>query len=294
MTTMAALIDTTLDVIYGVAEVERPREDTITGALNAGVTTMTVASPNLWKADAIGEFQVDGELVICAADPSGSNVTIRRNQRGTTHSGTKASGSVLVKNPPHPRSRVQRAIEQVIRLDLWPHVWSWHQDSFTYVPGDHTYPLDQYVEEVVLVHQYDLNNDERWHPIPNNRWEVERQVDAAVATNKTLLRVKEVWDADAPVYITAKRRPHVDDLTNLSDEIADLIPWSAAAKLLATRAGQTRADAARGRADNKEGFLRDYRGLMAEFLRMRQGLHVLLRDEVRTEPKFRPQFRKRF
>lgn len=294
MTTLPILIDNTLDVVYGVAQVERPLEDTLSGSFAQGATTMPVTTSNLWKANAIGEFQTDGEMVICAADAAGGNVTVRRNQRGTTHSGSKSAGTVIVKNPPHPRVRVQRMIEQTIRSDLWPHVWTWHLDSFTFVPGDHTYPLDQYVEEVVLVHQYDLNNDERWHPIPNNRWEVERQVDAAVATNKSLLRVKDVWDADAPVYYTAKRRPHVADLANLSDEIADLIPWSAAAKLLAARTGQTRADAARSRHDKDGGFLRDYRGLMAEFLRMRKALNVLLRDEVRTDQKFRPQFRLRY
>jgi len=293
MTSLAALTTATLDLIYGEAQVERPAEDTIDANFNAGVTVMPVSTDTLWKRNTVAEF-ADGERVICAADASAGAVVVRRGYRGTGDT-NHVSGDVITKNPPYPISRVGTVIAEVVRHDLWPHVWAWHQDSFMFVIADHTYDLDPYVEEVVLMYQYDLNGDARRHPIPNGYWDVERQTDTAVSTNKNQLLVSRVIDKDEPVYYTAKRRPHVDDLANLSAEVADLVPWAAAGKLLAGRSAQSKSDAARQRRDEGgQGFMRDYRGLMAEFLRMRAALNLTLRDEVRVEPRFRPQFRRAF
>ena len=293
MATLADLATKTLDVIYGVAQVERPLEDIMDGAFTAGTLTMPVATDAFWKQDDIAEFAVDGELVICAADATGGNVTVRRGQRGTTDA-NQSSGDVITKNPPHPRFRVEEMINQVVRNDLWPHVWTWHQDTFTFVDGTHTYALDLYIPEVVLVYQYDLNSDKRMHPLNHGAWDTERQVDSGLATNSNLLRVRSVYDSSATVYYVAKRRPDPADLSNMSSEVADLIPWAAAGKLMAVRSPQVHSDTARGRHDEPGSQQNDYRGLMAEFLRMRSALRLQLRDEVFVEPRFRSRFRRRF
>ena len=293
MATLASLTTDTHNLIHGLAQVERPQEDTIGAQLLVGGTSMTVTTNDLWKRDDLAEFQPDGEIVVCAADASGGTVTIRRNQRGTT-AAQQESGDVTLKNPPFPIGQTQSIINQVIRNDLWPHVWSWHLGSFTFVLGDHLYDLAQYVTEVTMVYQYNLDNDDRFHPLPPSLWDTERQITSGAATNANLLRVVKVHDTDATVYYTAKRRPHDADVANMSDEVADLVPWAAAGKLLAARSPQTRLDAARSRYDEEGSHLRDYRGLMAEFLRMRQALNLQLQDEVLTEPRWRPKYRRRF
>lgn len=293
MATLATLTTDTTNLLYGLDLVSRPQEDTIGAALTSSGTSVTVDTDTIWKRNDLMEFQPDGELAICAADASSGTVTVRRAQRGTT-AAAQDNGDVILKNPPYPISQVQTVINQVIRSDLWPHVWTWEQNSFSFVSGDHMYDLGLNIVEVVMVYQFNLNSDNRLHPLPNTLWDVERQINTAAATNSNLLRVVRVHDEDETVYYTAKRRPDESDIANFSDELADIIPWAAAAKLLASRSPQVSLDAARSRHDDDKSELRDYRGLMAEFLRMRDALNLQLRDEVFTEPRFRPRFRRRF
>ena len=75
MATLAGLTTDTLNMIYGIAQVERPIEDTIDAGFNAAVTTMPVTTDVLWKKDDLAEF-ADGELVIAVSD--GTGTTFRR------------------------------------------------------------------------------------------------------------------------------------------------------------------------------------------------------------------------
>ena len=292
MATLAGLTTKTLDHVYGTGLVERPAEDTIDATFNAAVTTMPVTTDSMWKRDDYAEFN-SNELVIAISDGTGTNVEVRRGKRGTTDA-NQTSGATITRNPPYPRIRVEDRINEVIRHDLYPHVWTWFKGSFTFATNDHMYDLATNIEEVMELYQYNLNSDNRFHPISNGWWDVKKQVDTGAASNSNLLRVKQVHDETATVYYTAKRRPATLDLSNVSSEIEDMIPWAAAAKLMAGREGQATLDAARSRYDDSGTWLRSYRGLMAEFFRMRTALNLVLRDEVEAEPRFKPRFQRRF
>jgi len=286
MTTLAQLVTDTRNILYGMEIVERPTEDTLSAGINDSVTSLTPTTTAMWFKDDYAEF-ANAEIVIFAADSAGATV-VRRGQRGST-AATQATGAVMVKNPPYSRIEIEKQVEKVIRTRLWPHVWTWHKDSLTAVDTDTMYDLDQYIEEVVMVYQENLDGEEKLHPIPNGWWDVERQISATVAAQGGLFRLRKVHDYDEPVYYTAKRRPHVDDLTNLADELADMIPTAAAGLALAYRNPQLMNDAARSNR-SPEGLLAAYRGLMGEFFQQRDEYKRLLHKEVRPEPRFRKRF----
>jgi len=292
MATLAGLVADTYNLLYGVAQMERPAEDTLTGAINDAVTSLTPTTTTLWKRDDYAEF-ADGEVVVFAADSAGATV-VRRAQRSTT-AASHSDGALMYKNPLFLRSQIEDFVTEVVNNDLWEDVWSWHQDTLTYTQGDTTYDLDQYVEDVVKVYQYDLDSDNRLHPLPRTWWDVEKQVAAAVSTNKNLLRLRRVHDTTATVYYTAKRRPNAADLSNLSDECASLVKWAAAGKALAgLRSAPMRYDPAHQTRDQSEGGpFRDYRGLMGEFLRGKTQLNRTLRREVPEERIFVRRQRRR-
>jgi hypothetical protein len=102
------------------------------------------------------------------------------------------------------------------------------------------------------------------------------------------LIIKRVYDYDETVYYTAKRRPHVDDLTNLSDEIADMLPFAAAARCIAFRSPQVKAAAHREAKRSDSSLLQDYRALRSDFILQRDALHRILMEDVRPDVRFRP------
>ena len=297
MATLASLVDDTYDILYGIAQVERPAEDTLSTTVDDDAdVAWRFTTAAMWKrGDYAAAADTAAELVIMAGDhPSGaSDVTVRRAQKGTTAKvAGYAAGDVFYKNPKFRRAQLERAINEVIRHDLWPHVWSWHQGTVTWTAGDHTYSMPQYVEDVVHLYQVDINGDGTFNPIDRDLWDVERQLDTNVATNKNLFRLRWAHDEAATVYYTGKRRPHPDDVATLADELADMVPYAAAGKLMLQTAPRKRVNPQRQDKDRVEGGeARDYRGLMAEFLRMRSEYGKQLRLEVRPEPKFRQRRR---
>lgn len=286
MTTLADLTQATLNLLYGMHSIERPVEDVLDEAIAAaGTATCTPTTPAMWHRDDYAEFPVDDEVIRFAADSAGSTA-IRRGQLGTT-AAAKADLDVMVKNPPFYRHQIKQFIAEVVRTDLWDQVWTWHKDSITVTDGDYMYDLDQYIDDVVLVYQENLDADERFRPLPRGWWTVERQINSTVAANGGLLIVHRIFDIDEPVYLTAKRRPHMDDLANMSDELADMIPWAAAAKALLMRSGQIKNAAARSRQDQEGALLRDYRITLGEFGRMRDEYSRTLQLEVPEDKAWR-------
>lgn len=288
MTTLAALTQATWNVLYGVGGFERPWEDRATGAISAGALDLSalVSASGGWFENDQMEMPA-GEIVFVVADTASS---VNRGRDGTTAEAV-AAGDPIIRSPEFPRHKVEEKILEVIRGDL-KSVWSWHQDSLTFIESDYMYDLDQFVTEVVMMYQENLNADERFHPLPNGWWESERQINPAVAVNGNLLRLRRVWDRDEPVYYTAKRPAHENDLANLEDRIADMIPYAAAAKLAAGRGVQQQAH--RSSEDSSKRFTDSYGNLMGEFLRMRKETADALRDEVRIEPKFVQKRRRRW
>ncbi len=292
MATLAGLVNDAYNFLYGMAQMERPKEDTLNGGINNAVTSLTPTTVAMWKRDDYAEFP-DGEVVVFAADSAGATA-VRRAQRATT-AGIQADKAVMYKNPLFLRTQLEDLVNETVDNSLWEDVWSWHQDTLTYTIGDTTYDLDAYVEDVVKVYQYDLSSSNHLHPIPRTWWEVERKVAAAVSANQNLLRLRRVHDTTATVYYTAKRRPSSADLTNLDSRIEPLIKWAVAGKALSgLRSSSQRYDPAHQIRNEAEGGpSRDYRNLMGEFLRQKTELNRTLRREIPEERIFVRRQRRR-
>lgn len=287
MADLDTLTEQTLALLYGLDYFEHPLEDTLSATLATTATSLTPATTALWKKDHFAEFPDSDEVVRFAEDSAGAT-DVRRAQLGTSDPGTTyAVGTVIVHNPQFYRHQIKNFIREVVRNDLWPHVWTWHKDEVTVASTDEMYDLDQYVTDVALVYQENIDANEKWTALPPGWWDVERQIDTDVATQGSMLIIRHVYDFDEPVFYTAKRRPHVDDLATLSNEIADMIPWAAAAKALAARGGQVKNAGARTARDKDGGYLQHYRGWMSEFIRMRDNLNRDLRGEVREDKRWR-------
>jgi len=155
----------------------------------------------------------------------------------------------------------------------------------TWTSGDTTYNLDQYVEKVVRMYQYDINSQNRFHPLPPSWWDVERQVNSTVSTNSNLLRVRRVFDETVTLYYTARRRPNSADLANLSAELAHVVPHGAAALVAEGAMMRERIDPTRGR-NEEGGSARDARSHTARFFIARDQVRALLRDEVPVDRRF--------
>ena len=288
MTTIAILTDRTLNILYGIERYERPIQDRLNGAIDNAIGALTVDTEAMWKRDDIAEFPATDEMVVFVNDASGAT-DVERAARGSTIT-AQSDNVVMLKNPTFPQLVVKEQINQVVRTELWPHVWTWHQGTLAVSNVDFMYDLPDFVEEVSLVYQENLDADEKWRPLPTGWWDVERQIDTAVATNSNMLRLHHVFDYDETLYFAGKRRPDPSSagLTALSDDIAEMVPWAAAAKVLAFRSPQIKNAAARSNRDQEGGLLRDYRGLMAEFLRMRDQYRLQLLGEVREDRRWRP------
>lgn len=287
MATLAGLVDRTYEILFGVAQVERPAEDTISAELSG--TSITVATDSMWKRGDYAEFD-DGELVIFVADASGAT-TVRRAQRGTSSS-TQASGNVIRKNPWPLRITVERMVNEVVLNELWPTVWTWHQGTISYTLEDHLYDLPEYIEDVVTLEQANVDGDGKFRPLSTNLWDVERQLSASIATNKTLLRLDRPYDVDSDIYYRGKRRPHPDDLGNLDEILETVVAWGAAAKCFVTSAGGASSDRARNQRRDAEVNRAMYQMLMGEFLRMKDERNRQLMKDVRPDMRWRPRMRK--
>lgn len=282
MTTLAALVESTRNILFGLDTFQHPKMDRLNGAINSSTETVAVDTTAMWKKDDYAEFN-NGEVIQFIDD---AGTTARRGARGTT-AASQSDNADMAKNPAFFRHQIQAQVEATIRSDLWPSVWTWHQDTLTPSETDFQYDLDEYVEEVVMVYQENIDADERFRPLARGWWDVERQINTAVATNSNLLILRKVYDYDETVYLTGKRRPHVDDLANLSDSIADMIPFRAAARCLAIKSPQVKHSEPRARSDDG-GLGRDYRALTADFLSQKDALHRQLLKEVRPDMHWRP------
>lgn len=294
MTTLAALVDDCYTMLYGIPQAERPQEDTLaTQVTDDADVAWRWTTEALWeRGDYAEAADGTGELVIMAEDhPSGADIAVRRGQRDTTAKvAGYASGAVFYKNPVFPRVEMERMVNQVVRNELWPAVWTWHQDTLSFTAGTYYYPLDAYIDEVEVMYQYDLNSDGRFHPLKNSRWDVELQVASGIATNGGLLRLRGVYDESETVYYTAKRRPDPSDLSNMSDEVAEMVPWAVVGKMVAgNRIAPIRSRPSRDGDNAEGGTTRDYRSFMAEFLRMRGALNKKLRKDIPSDYRFQPR-----
>jgi len=232
---LADLILQVEDKLYGMASVERPMEDTITDSPASGATSMDVTNSNGWGRGDYAEFaDADGnvgEVVVLAANLSGSTATIRRAQRGTT-AAAHTSGDVIRKNPKYTRRMIEREIEAVIRTSLWPRVWYKTERTLSWDPTDFVYDLAAEDYDVIQVYQYDTNSDGHLRQFDRGWWDVVTQIATAVSTTGKALRLRNTYDSASLVYYTAKTRPLFANIADFPDELADLIPWAVTGRIL--------------------------------------------------------------
>ena len=163
--TLAGLILDVEDMLYGLAQVERPAEDTMVKAVAAAAdVAWRMGSPTLWKRGDLAEYAPSagtvGEIVLMAEDhsPSG-DVTVRRGQWRTTAATAYAVGTVFRKNPAYSRVKIDRFIDETVDTQLWPHVWYRSQRTLSFDTNAGYYPLLAADFDVEEMYQLDLTSD---------------------------------------------------------------------------------------------------------------------------------------
>ena len=161
--TLASLTLDVEDMLYGVAQIERPVEDTLsTEVTNDADVAWRFTTPTMWTRGAYAEYLPAagsiGEVVILAVDhPAAADVTVRRAQvQSALTGGAIAAGSVFRKNPTYPRVKVGRFVEDCINTMLWPAVWYRSQRNLSFDVDASYYPLAAADFDVEEVYQIDL------------------------------------------------------------------------------------------------------------------------------------------
>jgi hypothetical protein len=166
MATLASLTLNVEEMLLGVAQIERPWEDSLaTGVTDAADLEWRMTSYASWKKNDYAEVldttgTADEVVILDENHPNGADVTVRRAQRGTTaHSGAIAGGVGLRKNPPYPRVTIARFINDTINTMLWPGVWYRSRRSLIFDGTASYYPLAAADFDVEEVFQLDLTGE---------------------------------------------------------------------------------------------------------------------------------------
>lgn len=285
MATLDSLRVDTETILYDVLHDFRPWEDTLVAAITAGATVMELAADDdVWKRGDIAEFVDNGEMVILATDhpADGNDVTVRRGQRSTT-AASQSLGAVVRRNPMFPIEMIERWVNQTIDIDLnrHPKVYTVNQRSLTWSDDDFLYPLNTVDDDVIEIYQYDIEtqNDLKW--FPNGWWDVVTPNTAVSATKAIQLRT--VRDQSLPVYYSAKSWPKSSGISDLSDDIAEVVPWRAASKALRARMPRVIEESGQPRTA-----LADTLALWdLEFTQGKSAIRQKLRREYRQARKYR-------
>lgn len=291
MATLSSLVDDVYGMLYGMAQVERPKEDTLaTAVADENDVEWRFTTEPLWQRDDFCEMD-DGELVYITEDhPSGADVTVRRAQRGTTAAGGFAQDDVVRRNPTYPRYMIERFINETVDNDLWPLVWNVMETTVSYTVGTTTYEMPTDCGLVLQIYQVDLDSTQRFYPIDISQWEFVPVVNATESTNQNFLRLNSVHDASETVYITYAGVPSSSALDDLSSQLEAMVPWQVVGKLLAgTRITPARTAPGRSRpVANQSGsqLRRDFEAYNVQFRRMRQDENRRLARKVPTQRRF--------
>lgn len=298
MTTLAALTDKVLAQAYGARVVERPQSDTMfTTSITSGTTEIRMDTESLWRRGDLAEFQSDGEIFEFTENhPSAATATVRRGTRWGNAAGSQSAGAVVYRNPVFPIKTVEQLINETVRDDLWPEVWSWHNGTISFSTSTEMYSLPQYVEDVARLYQYNLNSASELVPIQRTAWDVERNLNTAVATNGAAIRIRgnAIPDDTATLYYDGMRRPHPDDLANLDDRLADLVVYGVLGKLDPVARAIAVQHPARG-SRNSQKLSETLQTLVAFtglFRQNKADIAETLKAEIPLEPRFRPRRRR--
>ena len=253
MATIGGIVERVEEMLYGMAEIERPPEDVATKAAEGSTSVTAVGYFNMWGKDDYME-QVPaagavGEIAIVTTDPTTSTVAIRPAQRGTTGAAWSA-GSVIRKNPKYSRIAIDNAVKDVCRIDLSQSQGVYYHTirTLSFVEGDRLYDLD--ADDFDIVRMYQVIDDEEYvigHGAGG--WDVRQLFDTTNSTAGKAIRLYQVRDIASTVYYVARTKVAYANLADFPDELESIIPWFVCARLL----GGTRTAANRYQP-NVQGF----------------------------------------
>jgi hypothetical protein len=163
MATLSSLTLDVLEMLYGMAQVERPTEDALKTAVTAANdVSWQFNSASMWKRGDYAEYWKgdgsEGEVIIFAEDHGVGDTAVRRAQKGTTAAAAYAIADPFLHNPTFPAHIVQRWINSVIDTDLAPHVWYPSHRTLTYSTSKSWYPLTANEFDVINMFQADLGD----------------------------------------------------------------------------------------------------------------------------------------
>lgn len=164
MATLASLTLDVEDMLYGLPQIERPVEDTVSTAVDNGSDVEW-----RWSTEALhrrGDYWEEltsdgsaGEIILDTEDhPSGADTTVRRAQLRTTAAGGFSIGDVFRKNPLYPRVKIARAINEVVDNDLSPNVWYRSSRTLTPRSGITRYSLNASDYMIEDMWQFDVDS----------------------------------------------------------------------------------------------------------------------------------------
>ncbi len=288
MATLTEIVDDTYDLLYGVAQVERPKTDTLNGALNSSVTTAAWDTATMWKRGDFAESEENGEILEMLVD-AGTTI-IRARPRGQTTAAAQSDGGVFARNPTHPRYLVERMINQVIDNELANKVWIRNHRSLTPVLGDSMYNLDVDDIDIDFMYQFDIAGDNRLRPLPFGWWDVPTPVHADAASTLNVLVLRRVHNQEEDVYYATRTRPNSSDIADIPDDIVACISWLTVGKLLSSKVAPQRSRASRNPqrvSQSGDRLLRDASFFRAEGERMVKDVQLRLRRELQKDKQFR-------
>lgn len=290
MATLADIVEHVRDTVYGMRKDLRPRKDRLDGAINDSVTAVDFETPAMWKRGDKAEFQDNGEIVELRADLTGASVEVfERGADGTT-AASHDDHTIVLHDPRLSLKKIERAINNAIDNDLWPHVWIRTERTVSgYDDEVEVYELAAGDVDVEQMYQYDVDSDDKWREIPNAYYSVINSVASAVPTGATsgkALVIRRVIDADETVYYTAKTKPSSSSISDLDSALVEMAAIRASATLMA-QAPVERRQRQTGRT-RRQDQATDYGTLMAEFIRLRDQYATRLRVELLQKKKYQP------
>jgi hypothetical protein len=214
----------------------------LTQAVAAGDTQFTVADP---ARIGRGIVEVDDELLwVDSFDAQNLTVTVPPYGRGFngTTAASHSSGARATLNPPYPRVRIKKAINDTIQA-VAGDLYAVRSDEFTYNASQVTYDAPADLSNILSIWWETFSSTQYWMPV--TRWKYNHSASAAFTTGKSLdlydpimpgRTVRVVYAAD-PAALSADSDVFTTT-TGLEASHEDVIVYGALARLTAAAEAQ--------------------------------------------------------
>lgn len=183
MSTFGEMTDNTLLYLSGFT-VSQDQATYLTSGITSGSTSLALADATALSR---GLLEIGDELLwVDTVDTASNQATVPPYGRGyrSTTASAHSSGERVVAAPMFPRILVKRAINETI-LSTYPDLFAVKETSFTYVPGQYTYPLPADADTVVSVKWQDITAATDW--IDCRHWDIDSKAASTVfATGQSI------------------------------------------------------------------------------------------------------------